>query len=63
MVESSPKSGRSIDYPLTMIRLSIPGHGFECVNIQEPYYLAGLLLLAIIKVTTPGFCLHAEKHP
>ena len=29
MVKSSPKSGRSIDSPLTKIRLSILGQGFE----------------------------------
>ncbi len=29
-VKFSPKSGRTIDYPLTKIRLSILGQGFEC---------------------------------
>ncbi len=37
MVKSSPKSGRSIDYHLTNIRLSILGQGFECtVNLVIP---------------------------
>ncbi len=34
LVKSSPKSGRSIDYPLTKIRLSILGQGFECTAIK-----------------------------
>ncbi len=33
MVKSSSKSERSIDYPLTKIRLSIVGQGFECTYI------------------------------
>ncbi len=32
MVKSYPKSGKSIDYPLTKIKLSILGQGFECTG-------------------------------
>ncbi len=37
IVKSSPKSGRSINYTLTKIRLSILGQGFECMshNLQN----------------------------
>ena len=40
LVKSSPKSGRSIDYSLTKIRLGIHGQGFECelsINLKLHY--------------------------
>ncbi len=39
MVKSSPKSGRSIDYPLTKIRLPILGQGFEYTLDKKVLFL------------------------